>query len=110
MSAWTNLLAASSLTTGTAWDLLTHPKTGGGSILVHDAVGTINDISVSAVVINDLSVSAVVNDISVSAVVNDISVSAVVNDTTTNIGMYNSDTAVTAYTPDVTIVSVSQGI
>ena len=100
MNAWDYLLASSSLTTGTAWDLLTHPKIGGGSILVHDAVGTINDISVSAVV----------NDLSVSAVVNDISVSAVVNDTTTNVGMYNSDTAVIAYTPDVTIVSVSQGI
>lgn len=29
MSAWTNLLAASSLAIGTAWDLITHPKTGG---------------------------------------------------------------------------------
>jgi hypothetical protein len=99
MNAWDYLLASSSLTTGTAWDLLTHPKTGGGSILVHDAVGTIND----------QSVSAVVNDLSVSAVVNDLSVSAVVNETTTHVGLYNSDTVVAVYVPDTTTIAVSQG-
>ena len=30
MNAWQRLLAASSLAIGTAWDLITHPKTGGG--------------------------------------------------------------------------------
>jgi len=31
MSAWAKLLAASSLAFGTAWDLITHPKTGGAT-------------------------------------------------------------------------------
>lgn len=31
MSAWANLLAASSLAIGNAWDLITHPRTGTGS-------------------------------------------------------------------------------
>ena len=38
MSAWTNLLAASSLAIGTAWDLITHPKTGGSGTIVVDAI------------------------------------------------------------------------
>lgn len=32
MMAWEALLAASSLTSGTAWELLTHPKEGGGLV------------------------------------------------------------------------------
>jgi hypothetical protein len=80
MSAWTNLLAASSLAAGTAWDLITHPRLGGGSILVHDAIGTINDISVSAVVNTD-PIVAVTNDTSISAI-------------------YSSDGAIAAYAPD----------
>jgi hypothetical protein len=31
MSAWTRLLAASSLAIGSAWDLITHPLTGTGT-------------------------------------------------------------------------------
>jgi len=34
MSAWAKLLAASSLAFGTAWDLITHPKTGGAGVVV----------------------------------------------------------------------------
>ncbi len=30
MTAWDELLACSSLSTGDAWTLITHPKTGGG--------------------------------------------------------------------------------
>lgn len=38
MTAWTRLLAASSLAIGTAWDLITHPKTGGsGTVIVNGA-------------------------------------------------------------------------
>jgi hypothetical protein len=81
MSAWTNLLAASSLAAGTAWDLLTHPRLGGGgSSLVHDAVGIVNDSSVSASVNTD-PIVAVTNDTSISAI-------------------YSSDGAIAAYAPD----------
>jgi hypothetical protein len=87
MSAWTNLLAASSLNTGTAWDLLTHPRLGGGSILVHDAIGTINDISVSAVVNTD-PIVAVANDTSISTI-------------------YSSDGAIAVYVPDAQSTAIS---
>ena len=36
MSAWDNLLAASSLALGTAWDLITHPITGGSGVIVNN--------------------------------------------------------------------------
>lgn len=38
MSAWTNLLAASSLALGTAWDLITHPNTGGSGTVVNNGM------------------------------------------------------------------------
>jgi len=34
MSAWAKLLAASSLAIGTAWDLISSPRTGGGTSIV----------------------------------------------------------------------------
>jgi hypothetical protein len=71
-----------SIFAGSSGSLFTHPKIGGESILVYDVIGTINDISVSAMV----------------------------NDTITNVGIYNSDTAVLAHTSDATIVLVSRGI
>jgi hypothetical protein len=87
MSAWTNLLAASSLAAGTAWDLLTHPRLGGGSALVHDAVGIVNDSSVSASVNTD-QIVAVANDTSISAI-------------------YSSDGAIAAYAPDAQSTAIS---
>ena len=36
MSAWAKLLASSSLAFGTAWDLITHPKTGGSGVVVNN--------------------------------------------------------------------------
>lgn len=39
MNAWQKLLAASQLAAGTAWQLLSNPKTGiGGGIIVNDGV------------------------------------------------------------------------
>lgn len=38
MNAWQRLLAASSLAIGTAWDLITHPKTGGAGLVVNTGV------------------------------------------------------------------------
>jgi len=43
MSAWSKLLAASSLAFGTAWDLITHPKTGGAGTIVVDKVTLITE-------------------------------------------------------------------
>lgn len=36
MTAWTSLLAASSLSSGTAWALLNAPKTGGTGVVIND--------------------------------------------------------------------------
>ena len=36
MSAWDALKAASSLLVGTAWELLTNPKTGGTGVVIND--------------------------------------------------------------------------
>jgi len=59
MSAWTKLLAASSLAIGTAWELISSPRTGGtGTVLVSDAVVTVSDGQVSlAIVDTPLSVA-----------------------------------------------------
>ena len=43
MSAWAKLLATSSLAFGTAWDLITHPKTGGAGTIVVDKVTLITE-------------------------------------------------------------------
>lgn len=42
MTAWQRLLAASSLAIGTAWDLITHPKTGcAGTVVSNGATVSI---------------------------------------------------------------------
>ena len=59
MSAWTNLLAASSLALGTAWDLITHPRTGGtgtGVVVNTGATAMVNDTSL-AVALADTSLA-----------------------------------------------------
>ena len=38
MSAWTRLLAASSLAVGNAWALISSPRTGGGGTSIVDSV------------------------------------------------------------------------
>ena len=48
MNAWQRLLAASSLAVGTAWDLITHPNTGGsGSTYNTGAVAVVNDAALA---------------------------------------------------------------
>lgn len=49
MTAWQRLLAASSLAIGTAWDLITHPKTGGaGTVVSNGATIALADASLTA--------------------------------------------------------------
>lgn len=65
MTAWARLLEASSLAVGTAWELLTHPRTGTGVVLndgytvtlAAGAVATVDDRS-TTVLVADKSVSA----------------------------------------------------
>ena len=55
MSAWAKLLAASSLAFGTAWQLITHPKTGGAGTIVVDKVTLITEAG-SAMTVDDTPV------------------------------------------------------
>ncbi len=70
MTAWTRLLAASSLAIGTAWDLITHPRTGGSGATVYveqiqsavtddTATAELQDATIQAQVTNDLIASTV---------------------------------------------------
>lgn len=72
MSAWTNLLAASSLAIGTAWDLITHPRTGGsggaGTVYVEQIQSAVADTVTAASVLDD-AVQAAVNDETITSAV-----------------------------------------
>jgi len=57
MSAWDKLLAASSLLAGTAWQLISAPKTGGGSggtVYVQQISASVDDGIVTATVSSDV--------------------------------------------------------
>lgn len=88
MTAWQRLLAASSLAIGTAWDLITHPKTGGSGAMVYieqiqstvtddTTLATLQDDAVSATVSDDTITSTVsVTDAQTSLPDNTITVEA----------------------------------
>ncbi len=78
---WQHLVAASSLTVGNVWDLITHPKTGGsgGTILVSDATATVADTPTSILIPNTL-VTATVAHSSAYATVQDGAYAAYVPD------------------------------
>jgi len=58
MSAWDKLLAASSLLAGTAWQLISSPKTGGGgpgsTVYVQQVDMHLDDDTVSTVISTDV--------------------------------------------------------
>jgi len=57
MSAWDKLLAASSLLAGTAWQLISSPKTGsgsGGTVYVQQISASVDDGIVTATVSTDV--------------------------------------------------------
>ncbi len=49
MSAWTKLLAASSLAIGSAWQLISSPRTGGSGVVVNNGV-QVADIRITTTV------------------------------------------------------------
>jgi len=62
MSAWTNLVAASSLAIGNAWQRLAAPKLGGGGSIVVNAI-TLRTDPGAAMTINDSPVVVVFPDL-----------------------------------------------
>ncbi len=53
MSAWTKLLAASSLAIGTAWELISSPRTGGTGVVVNNGAVAVIDDSALTVALTD---------------------------------------------------------
>jgi len=65
MSAWDKLLAASSLLAGTAWELISSPKTGSGSgatVYVQQVDVRLNDGTVFATAASDVGSVAWLDD------------------------------------------------
>lgn len=71
MTAWSNLLAKSSIAVGTAWEHLTSILAGGSGVVVNDGV---------TVEVDEMTVEATVEDLSVDASVDLDPVEAQVED------------------------------
>lgn len=68
MTAWARLLAASSLTTGTAWQLLGSPKTGSG-LVINDGIDVrLGEFSVD-VEVSELKIEVEVQEEKIEALV-----------------------------------------
>ena len=78
MSAWAKLLAASSLAFGTAWQLITHPKTGGATYNT-GVTAEMQDASL-AVNVLDQSIAVTSLDATILLESSDIGVTAVACD------------------------------
>jgi len=76
MSAWTRLLAASSLAIGSAWDLITHPRTGGTGVVVNNGATAVISDNALTVALADASRAIVVTDNPLSVVVSDQPITA----------------------------------
>ena len=68
MSAWTKLLAASSLAIGTAWQLISSPRTGGVGT-IYDQVQTVIDDALIFSSLQDDTVRGSVGDDSISSII-----------------------------------------
>ncbi len=69
MNAWTRLLAASSLAIGTAWDLITHPKTGSGAtVYVEQIQSAVTDDTATAE-LQDATIQAQITDDAITSIV-----------------------------------------
>ena len=75
------LLAASSLPSGTVWDLVTHPRTGGTGT-TYDQVQTVLDDSTITSALQDSTIQASVSDDTISSSVSVIDATTTVPDTT----------------------------
>ena len=74
-----HLLAASRLTAGRVWELITHPRTGGtGTVLVSDATAIASD-SAMAITVDGVGYAAIVDIAPLSVVVDDTAVGVFVS-------------------------------
>jgi hypothetical protein len=75
------LLAASSLPSGTVWDLVTHPRTGGTGT-TYDQVQTVLDDSTITSALQDSTIQASVSDDTITSSVSVIDATTTLPDST----------------------------
>ena len=75
------LLAASSLPSGTVWDLITHPRTGGTGT-IYDQVQTVLDDSTITSALQDSTIQASVSDDTITSSVSVIDATTTLPDST----------------------------
>lgn len=75
------LVAASSLSSGTVWDLITHPRTDGTGT-IYDQVHTVLDDALISSSLKDDTVQASVGDSTISSSVNVIDATTLLLDST----------------------------
>lgn len=75
------LLAASSLPSGTVWDLVTHPRTGGTGT-TYDQVQTVLDDTTITSTLQDSTIQASINDDTISSTISVIDATTTLPDTT----------------------------
>jgi len=71
MNAWQRLLAASSLAIGNAWDLITHPRTGGTGVIINTGAVALVADNPLAVALADGAVAVALSDPAVAVTVLD---------------------------------------
>lgn len=67
MTAWAKLLACSQLLAGTAWQLISSPKTGGTGLVVNDGVAVEIEIDAAQAEVADMQIEVAVNAAPVTA-------------------------------------------
>ena len=75
------LVAASSLPSGTVWDLITHPRTGGAGTIYDQVQTVLDDNTITSELLDD-TVRASVGDDPISSSVSVIDATTTVPDTT----------------------------
>lgn len=75
------LVAASSLSSGTVWDLITHPRTGGTGT-IYDQVQTVLDDSTITSALQDSTIQASVSDDTITSSVSVIDATTTLPDST----------------------------
>ena len=75
MNAWQRLLAASSLAIGTAWDLITHPRTGGSGVVVNNGATVALTDNTVLIALTDNSMGISIADAGFAVTVIDLPIS-----------------------------------
>ena len=81
MSAWTKLLSASSLALGTAWQLISSPRTGGTGTIYDQVQTVLTDTTITSA-LQDSTIQTSVSDATISSVISVIDATTTLPDPT----------------------------